>query len=464
MGKNNKARRAAKAKSRAKARSQRASRAPWSEVFPESGWDGESGSGPWAGGEPFIDCTQEAHELLLTTAIAHRRGDPSAQAGLGRLEALPAAAVNRSAEAVMLDQIEAIWEGGWQPAELHRQGRLGCANGSGARLVGLAMASDHAVRRSTTLDRRWVDQVEGLGLPAVDGRRGWVRRWSEDEHLERAEAVAILVDVIANLLHLPRLDPILPPPGAGADWSSGTGPASAEIDPVLMRIRGLLAKAESSTYEAEAMAFTAKAQELMTRHAIDSALLHSKSGRRDEQPVIIRVPIDAPYADAKSLLLQTVAEAGRCRSIFHSGLALSTVAGFHADVSAVEVLFTSLLLQAQAALSDAAKSAPAGTRTRSQRYRSAFLLAYTVRIGDRLNEINDAVFAQVEAEQGSSFLPVLRSREGEVDDFMAERFGEMTHSRVRGGYDAAGWAGGRIAADNAQLGSGHITEQTEAEA
>jgi hypothetical protein len=221
--------------------------------------------------------------------------------------------------------------------------------------------------------------------------------------------------------------------------------------------QGLLAKAESTTFEAEATAFTAKAQELMTRHAIDEAMVHDRSRRRTGQPIVIRLPIDPPYVDAKSLLLQTVAEAGRCRSVMHVTLGLSTVIGFPADVATTEMLFTSLLLQAQTALADAARKATAGTRTRSQSYRSAFLLAYTDRIGDRLGEINEAVYTDVEAEQGPSFLPVLRSRSAAVDDFTTARFGEVVGAPVRGGYDAAGWAGGRVAADNARLVFGNLT-------
>ena len=58
-------------------------------------------------------------------------------------------------------------------------------------------------------------------------------------------------------------------------------------DAVLARIRQLLAKAESTTFEAEALAFTAKAQELMTRHAIDAALVHDTAAgppRRAHHP------------------------------------------------------------------------------------------------------------------------------------------------------------------------------------
>ncbi|KAA0232140.1 MAG: DUF2786 domain-containing protein [Actinobacteria bacterium] len=461
MGKNNRSRRAAKARSKAKARSRRGRGAP---PF-GSGWGtgAPSGSGwrPPPQGEPIFTQAETARNLLVLAAMEHR-GDRWQTDAIDGLAAMPATLVYREVETVLLDQVDVLWAGGWQPAELNRQGRLGCPTAAGGRLVSLAISADHAGRRSATVDQRWVAQVEGLDLPAVNGRPGWVSRWADDEGFDRRQTVSTVVDALANLLHLPRLDPILPPPGSGTAATDGAGrnsAAGAAADPVLDRIRSLLAKAESTTFEAEATALTAKAQELMTRHAIDAALVHGNATAGSQQPVALRIPVDPPYVDAKSLLLQTVAESGRCRAVFHTKLAMSTVVGFPADVAAVELLFTSLLVQAQSALAEAARRAPAGTRTRSQPYRSAFLLSYTERIGDRLREINEAVFAEVESEHGSSFLPVLRSRSATIDDYMQEKFGELASSRVRGGYDAAGWAGGRVAADNAQLRFGDLPDE-----
>lgn len=458
MGKDNKARRAAKAKAKSKAKSRsRAGERPGAGGGP--GWRHPPGQ------EPLFTQAELARNVLVLAAQAQHRGDRFADEAMARLRSLPAAVVDREAEALLLDQVAAVWSGGWQPVELHRQGRRGCPTAAGGRLVGLAIAVDHAGRRAVSLDRRWMAQVEGLDLPEVNGRPGWVRRWTDEEGLDRSPALAAIVDALANVLHVPRLEEVLPPPGSGSSPPRGVRPAppgeatGAETDPVLDRIRALLAKAESTSFEAEATALTAKAQELMTRHAIDAAVVQSRSGREDEQPVLVRVPVDAPYVDAKSLLLQTVAESGRCRTVFHQPLALSTVVGFPADVGAVEVLFTSLLLQAQTALAAAAKRAPAGTRTRSQSYRSSFLLAYAGRIRERLREINEAVFAEVEAEQGGDFLPVLRSRSAAVDDFMTDRFGDMVSSPVRGGYDPSGWAGGTVAADQAQLTFGDLTDE-----
>jgi hypothetical protein len=407
---------------------------------------------------------------LLTMATEARRcGDPYADDAIQRLGRLTPNVVHAAAERLLLDLVDAMWSGGWQPTELLRQGRRR-SSAAGARLVGLAMAVDHAGRRAATLDPRWMAKVHQLDLPTVDGRPGWVRRWLAAEAMGHVGALDALVDVLVTLTGLPPLRPILPPPGTvagGARSASadafGAGAAGAESDPVLERIRGLLAKAESTDFEAEATALTAKAQQLMTRHAIDHATVvaagnGSGTGGGDDEPVEVRLPVDDPYVDAKSLLLQLIAEQTRCRSVFHTNLALSTVVGFPTDVAAVELLFTSLLIQAQTALSAAARNAPAGTRVRSRSYRSAFLLSYAQRIGDRLAEINDAVLAEATETGGGAFLPVLRSRDAAVTDAVNERFGKLTSSAVRGGYDPAGWAGGRVAADNAKLAHDLVAE------
>ena len=470
MGKNNKARRAAKAKIRAKARSQGHS----GEPFLSTGW-GDSRRPTYGSSAPPADASRStegdaelAHRLFVALARTESRRSRDAIGALHVLVDTPTSIVDGQAETLLRSSVANAWVNGWQPVELNRQGRRGCPTAAGARLVSLAIATDHVNRRSVTLDSRWTAQIEGLGLPAVDGRSGWIRRWWADEGLSRVEAVNAMIDALSNLERLPPLEPILPSPGSGSS-STGSmagrsarsgvaGVAGVETNPMLERIRNLLAKAESTTFEAEASALTAKAQELMTRHAIDAAVVQGRSRSGRDEPVTIRVMIDAPYVDAKSLLLQTVAGAGRCRAAFHSNLALSTVVGFPTDLGMVEMLFTSLLLQAQTGLADAARRAPAGTHTRSQAYRSTFLLAYTNRIGDRLAEINEAVLAEVEAEQGSGFLPVLHSNSEAIDDFMTEKFGVLRSSPIRGGYDAAGAAGGRLAADNAALTSGGLPD------
>lgn len=90
-------------------------------------------------------------------------------------------------------------------------------------------------------------------------------------------AVATAVELAAALSALPRLPQILPPPGA----ARADAPRTSRVDPrVLGRVRGLLAKAESTSFAAEAEALSAKAQELMTRHAIERAVLDAETTPR----------------------------------------------------------------------------------------------------------------------------------------------------------------------------------------
>ncbi|TYL51403.1 DUF2786 domain-containing protein [Nocardioides sp. BGMRC 2183] len=451
MGKNNRARRAAKAKQRARQRTQQGAGSP--RRGPDS-WRDADRPGTH---DPILTDAERAELAWCHAAeigIGARSGDPAA--GRRTLEALPWRVALTVAERLIHDHVALLWEHGWQPSELHRQGRV-AARGPAAGLVEWAVACDlhRQLAAATVLSPRWREQAEVIVDRDAAATTGWLGRW---ELAARSSATQpsyhVIIEAMQVLFKLPPLDVLVPPPG---HQRVAEAPGRAVSDPMLDRVRALLAKAESTDYEAEATALTAKAQELITRHAIDAAVVAGESSTGTDRPSMIRVPIDAPYADAKSLLLQTVATATRCRTAFSQRVAMSTVVGFPDDLAAVEMLFTSLLVQAQHAMTQAGRVVPPGSRSRSQGFRSTFLLAYSQRIGERLDEINAHVFSAAEDSSGS-FLPVLRSQECAIDDFMSERFGALTSSVVRGGYSASGWASGRLAADQAQLTSGRIDE------
>ena len=228
-------------------------------------------------------------------------------------------------------------------------------------------------------------------------------------------------------------------------------PAPRPSDPddgVLHKVRSLLAKAESTTFPDEAEALTAKAQELMDRHAIDRAMLAS-AGAGPGRPDGRDVSIEAPYPRPKFHLLGAVARANRCRAVYSPDDKVATVVGFSEDQETVELLFTSLLLQATSAML-------AGTddpHRRTRRYRHAFLLAYAARIGERLREADEVVVAEADAAHGGEVLPVLASRVEAVEGEVARRFPHLRRSRVSVS-DGRGWVEGRVAADRARIGGG----------
>src|SRR5207244_494288 len=132
------------------------------------------------------------------------------------------------------------------------------------------------------------------------------------------------------------------------DLPRASEPTSSSIDTkALARVRALLAKAESTTFPDEAEALTEKAQKLMARHAIDRAML---ADGHDDQPTSVRIDVDDPYASAKSLLLAAVATATRCQAVWSKELGFTTVFGFRSDLAAVELLYTSLLVQSTTAM------------------------------------------------------------------------------------------------------------------
>jgi hypothetical protein len=385
--------------------------------------------------------------LLHTASRSGLVGRPDfADLATERLATLDPREVAPAAEALLVGVLGIIWDGGWQPVELHREVRR-TGGAAQARLLVHVIGADHRAHAPDPLDPRWEAQLADLGVDRATVP-GWVDHWRRTEGLD-ADAFAVeLVGLLSVLARVPSLEVLVPP--RGAVGTASIGAVADSHDPVLIRVRALLAQAESTTFEAEAEAFTAKAHALMARHAIDVARVAVTAGA-DERPVTVRLAVDEPYVEAKSLLLHVVAERGRCRTVYYPHLALSSVVGFASDVASVELLFTSLLVQAQTAMVGAAATAPPGAQTRSRRFRSSFLRAYARRIGQRLDEINAAVLTEAEAEHGMALVPVLEERAQVVDEAFDARFPDIKKRASGSTFDAAGWASGERAADLAKL-------------
>lgn len=225
----------------------------------------------------------------------------------------------------------------------------------------------------------------------------------------------------------------------------------------LGRIRKLLARAERAGTPAEAQACTDKAVELMARHGIDMALLAAAQPGVDEIGAT-RVEVADPYSAGKARLLGWTASALRCRAVLHqiggARIAAVTVFGFASDRERVEVLFTSLLLQAQAQL--VAQRPPRPDESVAA-YRRSWLHGFAVRVHRRLLE------AERRAEQGSADEPgvpggaelVLADRRSRVEQAYAEAFPALGRGRPSV-LSGSGFAAGAAAGDAADLGAGAL--------
>ncbi|MFI7131385.1 hypothetical protein ACIBQ1_37275 [Nonomuraea sp. NPDC050153] len=147
------------------------------------------------------------------------------------------------------------------------------------------------------------------------------------------------------------------------------------------------------------------------------------------------------------MLLDLVAEANRCAVTWSKEL------GFWADLSWLEVLFTSLLVQAQTALVNSGTKKHGTGRSRNKTFRQSFLSAFTSRIRERLAEATAATVPQESASRGTDLLPVLAAREQQVEQAVERMFPNLVSHAVRTSWDREGWAAGRAAAGQVSLGT-----------
>ncbi|MFF8778107.1 DUF2786 domain-containing protein [Streptomyces sp. NPDC015140] len=363
----------------------------------------------------FEAALYDTAEHALDTAASLLAADPAADAELAR----------RGEEFVAT-----AWRRGWQPADLVRIVRRELDDVH-VRLVAAL------IRAQAPHDRprgpRWAAQLDAV----PDG--------TAPPRTDRFSHATAVLELYRLLLRLPTLEPL----DAGE-----TGRPPRENRPesrALARIRALLAKAEATGYPEEAEALSAKAQELMARHSVDEALLSAHAPSPDA-PGACRIGVEAPYEQAKAVLLDAVADANHCRAVWNEPLGFSTVVGFEADLEAVELLYTSLLVQAESAMARAEAAQRAGGRKRTKTFRQSFLAAYAHRAGTRLRAAAEAVAAEAGSAGDVDLLPVLASRDVAVTDRLERMFPETTTTRLRGAGDAAGWTEGTRAADQAEVG------------
>lgn len=343
------------------------------------------------------------------------------------------------------DAVVASWRRGWLPADLVG---VVCRERDDPRVTSLLLdvvAADMAKYPAATVHRRWAAQVGELEAKVWwRPDRPHLVQWAERAGVGTEAVLLTMLALMTLLLQLPPLPRILPLPG---EATRATGTATGIDQKILGRVRGLLAKAESTEYPEEAEALSAKAQELMRRHALERALLES-----EEQTVqtasSTRLWLEAPYAGAKALLVSAIARANRCKSVHYKELGFVALVGTDLDLEITELLVTSLLVQAtRAMVAEGSHSTLLGTsRTRS--FRQSFLVSYATRIGERLAETGKSARDDIAADP--RLLPVLADRSKVVEDTFNEMFKHTVSRRVSVS-NGAGWHAGRQAADRADL-------------
>jgi RNA-binding protein YhbY len=227
-------------------------------------------------------------------------------------------------------------------------------------------------------------------------------------------------------------------------------------DAVLARVRKLLAKAEDpAVTEAEAESYNTKAAQLIARYGIDRAMLAAADTSTDEITTI-KISLDNPYSRDKAGLLTTIAHPLRCRALLHrwgQTVTAVTVFGFRSDLDRVELLFTSLLLQATTQLT---RVRPVNTvRGESlAAYRRTWLHGFAGAVQVRLRRSEDQATREhrTSGPGRQSAELVLRDRNTLVTDAFDEQFGAL-QAVPRRQLSGSGYLDGQVAGERANLGT-----------
>ncbi|NIH79608.1 DUF2786 domain-containing protein [Amycolatopsis viridis] len=358
--------------------------------------------------------TVETFAVLLRDAARRRLGEIAARELAG--PRYDKEVIDRAAELALREVLARLWRTGWQPRDVHQVARRRLDRRA-VSLVVDAIAGCAAAG----------EQFAGIGAVVWwAGDRPLLGQWAARHAVAREPALLAVLAVLAALLPLPRLPDL--PVAAAAPGVDERMPA---------RIRALLAKAESTSFPEEAEALSAKAQQLMSRYSFEQALLDPPARAGSAR----RFWLEQPYLGPKSSLVTAVASANRCRAAFYAGLGFVVLVGHEVDLDLVELLSTSLLVQANEAM------LAAGTRSRTRSFRHAFLLAYAGRVGERLTAADRAAGEEFPDDR---LLPILTRRRQEVDTLFGELF-PRTVTRRTTISNGDGWAAGRAAADRARL-------------
>lgn len=347
--------------------------------------------------------------------------------------------------------MDSVFAHGWQPAELVHAVKRD-AGARPTRLL-LELLCSHSGRTSahTAAPAGWQDQLRELGItPSWTRTERRLSNWRAAEgatDLDAWNAVFTLAGVVNQIGALPIIGPI---PTQWGDDSAPTTSIRSSDPKMLSRIRGLLAKAEATSFPAEAETFSAKAQELMTRYAIDSAVLDDAALASPNEGVVTRrLLVDNPYPEAKVRLLHAVSEANGAKVVWHKRPGLVSVIGMPVDLDLCELLFTSLLVQSASALREPGSA----HTTRVASFRRSFLLAYAGRIRERLIAVHVQARREATEQYGRELVPLLARRDEAVEHAVNEMF-PACESVSFSSSNSAGWYAGRRAADTADLTGG----------
>jgi hypothetical protein len=217
----------------------------------------------------------------------------------------------------------------------------------------------------------------------------------------------------------------------------------------LSMIRKLLDTAASLAEdgnEAAARSYEERAESLLARYGWERAML-PENERKAEQITTLVIVVTGAYAIDRRYLLTQIGWAFRCHNHYLrvKGGFRVTLMGFESDLESVEILFTSLQLQALSAMR---KAEMPWYETSRVRFNKSWLLGFANRVHERLEELT-ATVAQEYKGTGAELVVADRSKQVEAA-FKAQN-PKLKMRKFGGNRADSGVEEGERAADSANL-------------
>ena len=250
------------------------------------------------------------------------------------------------------------------------------------------------------------------------------------------------------------------------------------------RVRGLLRMAEDpAVTDAESQAFTAKAAELMTRHAIAEA--EARAERGEEPDSISRMDYTVTgvggHGKARVKALADIAAAYGCQSAVRGNNSENTerviiLVGTASALEALRLLFPSISMQMEASARFMSSSHIADIRelrnytrsaleTERKRYYRSFVRAYGQAVAERIREFRARLQRMASSETDSDSVTdgdgngpvraaelVLRDDVYRVNEEFHKQFPQLRKHRPERTHSAAGYRAGYRRGRQAELG------------
>lgn len=231
-----------------------------------------------------------------------------------------------------------------------------------------------------------------------------------------------------------------------------------EIDgKIVEKIRKILAKAEGTTNEAEAETFYAAATDLMQKYAVDLALVTAAGKNAEDTIDHVSISFGSTYWMAWRLVASIVGDAFGFKTLLIDNGKNGHLEwiGWRSELQLAEVIWTSILIQAERAANQHMRDYPISDREDRFREKRSFIQGFGSRVGQRIKvQRESTLLAESRKHSGDasgSLLPVLVDRGSRLDSYWSDILATTKKVKLGGQIKPGAYAAGTRAGDRADI-------------